>query len=85
MTRKIDISQMTPDEIVAYAEKVKQQNRDRVKKHYNNTIKTDLERYEVWLQLCREANKRQYHKKNEEHQHLVLACVNEWIQSERFN
>ena len=32
---------MTPDEIVAYAEKVKQQNRDRVKKDYNNTIKTD--------------------------------------------
>ena len=45
MPRKIDISQMTPDEIVAYAEKVKQQNRDRVKKHYNNTIKTDPERY----------------------------------------
>ena len=47
MPRKIDISQMTPDEIVAYAEKVKQQNRDRVKKHYNNTIKTDPTRYEA--------------------------------------
>ena len=85
MPRKIDISQMTPDEIVTYAEKVKQQNRDRVKKHYNNTIKTDPERYEAWLQQCREANKRQYHKKNEQHQHLVFACVNAWIQSERFN
>jgi predicted secreted protein len=63
MPRKIDISQMTPDEIVAYAEKVKQQNRDRVKKHYNNTIKTDPERYEACLQQCREANNRQYYKR----------------------
>ena len=63
MPRKIDISQMTPDEIVAYAEKVKQQNRDRVKKHYNNTIKTDPERYEAWLQQCSEANNRQYYKR----------------------
>ena len=63
MPRKIDISQMTPDEIVAYAEKVKQQNRDRVKKHYKNTIKTDPERYEAWLQQCREANNRQYYKR----------------------
>ena len=60
MPRKIDISQMTPDEIVAYAEKVKQQNRDRVKTYYNNTIKTDPERYELWLQQYREANNRQY-------------------------
>ena len=63
MPRKIDISQMTPDEIVAYAEKVKQQNRDRVKKHYNNTIKTHPTRYEAWLQQCREANNRQYYKR----------------------
>jgi hypothetical protein len=28
MPRKIDVSQMTPDEIVAYDEKVKQQNRE---------------------------------------------------------
>ncbi len=66
MPRKIDISQMTPDEIVAYVEKVKQQNRDRVKKHYNNTIKTNPERYELWLQQCREANKRQYFKRTNE-------------------
>jgi hypothetical protein len=38
MTKKIDISQMTTEEIVPYVEKVKQQNRDRVNKHYNNTI-----------------------------------------------
>ena len=38
MPRKIDISQMTPDEIVAYDEKVKQQNRDRVKKSLITTL-----------------------------------------------
>ena len=49
MPRKIDISQMTTEEIVAYAEKVKQQNRDRVTKYYKNTIKTDPEKNKVWL------------------------------------
>ena len=47
MPRKIDISQMTTEEVVAYAEKVKQQNRDRVNKHYKNTIKSDPERYKL--------------------------------------
>ena len=58
MTRKIDISQMTPDKIVVYVEKVKEQNRDRVKTYYNNTIKTDPERYELWIQQWREENNR---------------------------
>ena len=71
MPRKIDISQMTTEEIVAYAEKVKQQNRDRVNKHYKNTIKSDPERYKVWLQQCRLANQRQYNKKNEEYEQLI--------------
>ena len=74
MPRKIDISQMTTGEIVAYAEKVKQQNRDRATKHYKNTIKTDPEKYKVWFQKCNEANQRQYHKKkNEQHEQLVLS------------
>ena len=60
MPKKIDISQMTTEEIVAYAEKVKQQNHDRVKKHYENTIKTDPERYEAWKQKCNQANKKNY-------------------------
>ncbi len=75
MPRKIDISQMTTEEIVAYAEKVKQQNRDRVTKYYRNTIKTDPEKYKVWLQKCNEANQRQYHKRkneqHEQHEHLI--------------
>ncbi len=73
MPRKIDISQMTTEEIVAYAEKVKQQNRDRVNKYYKNTIKTDPEKYKLWLQKCRLANQRQYNKKNEQHEQLILS------------
>jgi hypothetical protein len=69
MPRKIDISQMTTEEIVAYAEK--QQSRDRATKYYNNTIKTDPEKYKLWLQQCKEANKRQYYKKNEQHEQLI--------------
>ncbi len=72
MPRKIDISQMTTEEIVAYAEKVNQQNRDRVTKYYKNTIKTDPEKYKLWLQKCKEANKRQYYKKNEEYEPVIL-------------
>ncbi len=71
MPRKIDISQMTTEEIVAYVKKVKQQNRDRVTKYYKNTIKTDPEKYKVWLQKCKEANKRQYNKKNEQLELLI--------------
>ncbi len=71
MPRKIDISQMTPDEIVAYAEMVKQQNRDRVTKYYKNTIKTDPEKYKLWLEKCRLANQRQYYKKSEEYEQLM--------------
>ncbi len=71
MPRKIDISQMTTEEIVTYAEKVKQQNRDRVTKYYKNIIKTDPEKYKLWLQKCKEANKRQYYKINEEYKQLI--------------
>jgi type III secretory pathway component EscR len=69
---------MTPDEIVAYVEKVKQQNRDRVTKYYKNTIKTDPEKYKVWLQKCKEANKRQYYQKNE---HQMESVMEQHIES----
>ena len=72
MPKKIDISQMTTEEIVAYAEKVKQQNRDRVKKHYENTIKADPERYESWKQKCNQANKKYYYNKFA-NQQVILA------------
>ena len=72
MPRKIDISQMTTEEIVTYAERVKQQNRDRVNKYYNNTMKTNPEKYKVWLQKCNEANKRQYQKRNNEQPMVMI-------------
>ena len=48
MTRKIDITKMTFEEIIAYAEKAKQNNRDNNARYYNNTNKTDPEKYELW-------------------------------------
>ncbi len=63
---------MTTEEIVPYAEKLKQQNRDRVTKYYKNTIKTP-EKYKLWLEKCKESNKRQYNKKNEQHEQLILS------------
>ena len=39
MPKKIDISEMTHEEVIAYAEKVKQQARDRVNRYYQNTVK----------------------------------------------
>ena len=38
MPRKIDISQMTTEEIVAYAERVKQQTSDNIKKGITNSM-----------------------------------------------
>ena len=55
---------MTIEEIMAYAEKVKQNNRDYNARHYNNTIKTDPEKYELWKHKCKVANKKYYDKKN---------------------
>ena len=65
MPKKIDISEMTTEQIIAYAEKVKQQNRDRVKKHYENTIKGNPERYEAWKNKCAQTNRKYYNKKLE--------------------
>ena len=49
MARKINISEMTHEEVIAYAERCKQQNRDRVNRYYHNTIKTDPEKYQTFL------------------------------------
>jgi len=65
MARKIDISQMTNEEIIAYAERVKQQARDRVNKYYHNTVKNDPVKYANYLQKCKRNNKTYYDSKNE--------------------
>ena len=63
MPRKIDISEMTHEEVIAYAEKVKQQARDRVNRYYHNTVKNDPVKYSNYLQKCKKNNKTYYDSK----------------------
>ena len=63
MTKKIDISEMTHEEVIAYAEKVKQQARDRVNRYYHNTVKNDPVKYSNYLQKCKKNNKTYYDSK----------------------
>ena len=63
MTKKIDISEMTHEEVIAYAEKVKQQARDRVNRYYHNTVKNDPVKYLNYLQKCKKNNKTYYDSK----------------------
>ena len=63
MPKKIDISEMTHEEVIAYAEKVKQQARDRVNRYYHNTVKNDPVKYLNYLQKCKKNNKTYYDSK----------------------
>jgi hypothetical protein len=63
MPRKIDIAEMTHEEVIAYAEKVKQQARDRVNRYYHNTVKNDPVKYSNYLQKCKKNNKTYYDSK----------------------
>ena len=63
MPRKIDIAEMTHEEVIAYAEKVKQQARDRVNRYYHNTVKNDPVKYLNYLQKCKKNNKNYYDSK----------------------
>ena len=65
MAKKIDISQMTHEEVVAYAEKVKQQARDRVNKYYHNTVKDDPVKYKNYLEKCKRNNETYYDSKQQ--------------------
>ena len=75
MPKKIDISEMTHEEVIAYAEKVKQQARDRVNRYYHNTVKNDPVKYSNYLQKCKKNNKTYYDSKqmrNEQSEELFL-------------
>ena len=77
MPKKIDISEMTHEEVIAYAEKVKQQARDRVNKYYHNTVKNDPVKYSNYLQKCKKNNKTYYDSKqmrNEQSEELFLRA-----------
>ena len=66
MGRKVEISQMSHEEVIAYAERCKQQNRDRQNKYYQNTVKNDPEKYQRFLKKCQKNNSTYYYSKDAE-------------------
>ena len=66
MGRKVEISQMSHEEVIAYAERFKQQNRDRQNKYYQNTVKNDPEKYQRFLKKCQKNNSTYYYSKDAE-------------------
>ena len=67
MGRKVEISEMSHEEVIAYAERCKQQNRDRQNKYYQNTVKNDPEKYERFLKKCQKNNSKYYHSNHMSH------------------
>ena len=53
MVCKKDISLMSADELSAYVEKVRSKRRERAKHYYDNVIKNDPEKYEIFLNKCK--------------------------------
>ena len=64
MVCKKDISLMSADELSAYVEKVRRKRRERAKHYYDNVIKNDPEKYEIFLNKCKKNNVTYYNKKN---------------------
>ncbi len=64
MVCKKDISLMSADELSAYVEKVRSKRRERAKHYYDNVIKNDPEKYEIFLNKCKKNNVTYYNKKN---------------------
>ena len=65
MANKKNVQSMTPEELAAYVEVVRQRNAANAKKYYNEKIKTDPEKYNKFLQKCKEPNRKYYHSKHE--------------------
>ena len=63
MANKKNIQSMTPEELAAYVEVVRQRNTANAKKYYNEKIKTDPEKYNKFLNKCRAPNRKYYHSK----------------------
>jgi len=63
MANKKNVQSMTPEELAAYVEVVRQRNTANAKKYYNEKIKTDPEKYNKFLQKCKEPNRKYYHSK----------------------
>ena len=56
MVCKKDISLMSAEELSAYVEKVRAKRRERAKHYYDNVIKNDPEKYEIFLNKCKKNN-----------------------------
>jgi hypothetical protein len=63
MANKKNVQSMTPEELAAYVEVVRQRNATNAKKYYETKIKTDPEKYTKFLQKCKEPNRKYYHSK----------------------
>ena len=63
MANKKNVQNMTPEELAAYVETVRQRNATNAKKYYNEKIKTDPEKYHKFLVKCKEPNRKYYHSK----------------------
>ena len=57
MANKKNVQSMTPEELAAYVEVVRQRNAVNAKKYYNEKIKTDPEKYEKFKVKCAKASK----------------------------
>ena len=63
MANTKNVQSMTPEELAAYVEVVRQRNAANAKKYYNEKIKTDPEKYHKFLVKCKEPNRKYYHSK----------------------
>ncbi len=70
MANKKNIQSMSPEELAAYAEAVRQRNTANAKKYYNEKIKTDPEKYEKFKVKCAKASKTYY-----SHTRKILLAV----------
>ncbi len=63
MANKKNVQTMTPEELAAYVESVRKRNAANSKKYYETKIKTDPEKYNKFLNKCRDPNLKYYYKK----------------------
>jgi hypothetical protein len=56
MPVKQDITKMSVEELAAYVEAVRGKRRQKSKKYYNEVIKNDPEKYQMFLNKCKKKN-----------------------------
>jgi len=58
---KQDVTKMSVEALAAYVEAVRAKNRERSKRYYDNQIKRNPEKYQKFLEKCKNDNKTYYH------------------------